>query len=78
MMEDNRKLKVEGYNNLVRDSITNGIINTDRNGYESYLQLRKIKKRDSNRIDKIESDLNSLKNDINDIKSLLLNLSKNN
>jgi len=77
-MEDNRKLKVEGYNNLVRDSITNGIINTDRNGYESYLQLRKIKKRDSNRIDKIESDLNSLKNDINDIKSLLLNLSKNN
>jgi hypothetical protein len=78
MMEDNRKLKVEGHNNLVRDSITNGIINTDRNGYESYLQLRKIKKRDSNRIDKIESDLNSLKNDINDIKSLLLNLSKNN
>ena len=77
-MEDNRKLKVEGHNNLVRDSITNGIINTDRNGYESYLQLRKIKKRDSNRIDKIESDLNSLKNDINDIKSLLLNLSKNN
>jgi len=76
-MEDNQRLKVEGHNNLVRDSITNGIINTDRNGYESYLQLRKMKKRDSTRIDKIESDLNSLKNDINEIKSLLINLNNN-
>ena len=75
---DNRYLKVEGHNNLVRDTSTNGIINTDKTGYRSYIELRKVKNKNLNRIDKIESDLNSLKNDINDIKSLLLNLSKNN
>ena len=73
-----RYLKVEGHNNLVRDTSTNGIINTDKTGYRSYIELRKVKNKNLNRIDKIESDLNSLKNDINDIKSLLLNLSKNN
>jgi|DEB0MinimDraft_10_1074344.scaffolds.fasta_scaffold13781_2 hypothetical protein len=77
-MEYNQRLKVEGHNNLVRDTVTNGIINTDKSGYETYIKLRKMKERDSVRINKIESDLNSLKNDINDIKSLLLNLSKNN
>jgi len=77
-MEDNQKLNVEGHNNLVRDVVTNGIINTDKNGYRSYVELRKAKNKNLNRIDKIESDLNSLKNDINDIKILLLNLSKSN
>jgi len=75
---DNRYLRVEGHNNLVRDTSTNGIINTDKNGYRSYVELRKAKNKNLNRIDKIESDLNSLKNDINDIKILLLNLSKSN
>ena len=75
---DNRYLKVEGHNNLVRDTNTNGIINTDKNGYNAYVELRKIKNKNLNRVDKIESDLNSLKNDINEIKSMLLNLSKNN
>lgn len=76
-MEDAKKLKVEGYNNLVRDTHSNGIVNTDKNGYESYIQLRKIKNKETNRIIEIESQLSSLKNDIDEIKSLLLNLRKN-
>jgi len=76
-MEDNQKLKVEGHNNLVRDVVTNGIINTDKSGYESYIQLRKMKKKDSLRIDKIEENLSSLKDDISEIKRLLSSISKN-
>jgi len=76
-MEDNQKLNVEGHNNLVRDVVTNGIINTDKSGYESYIQLRKMKKKDSLRIDKIEENLSSLKDDISEIKRLLSSISKN-
>jgi len=42
-MEYNQRLKVEGHNNLVRDTVTNGIINTDKSGYETYIKLRKMK-----------------------------------
>jgi len=41
------------------------------------LQLRKMKKKDSLRIDKIEENLSSLKDDISEIKRLLSSISKN-
>lgn len=68
--------KVKGHENLVRDENTKSIINTNINEYENYIKLRNIKQTEVERIQNIESDLMRLKNDINEIKSLLVNALK--
>ena len=68
-------MKVEGHNNLVRENDSNAIVNTDLSEYNNYLSLRSKRKQKSERIDNMESDLKSLKDDINDIKTLLKALS---
>ena len=64
-------MKVEGHNNLVRENDSNAIVNTDLSEYNNYLSLRSKRKQKSERIDNMENDLKSLKDDINEIKTLL-------
>ena len=68
-------MKVEGHNNLVRENDSNAIVNTDLSEYNNYLSLRSKRKQKSERIDNMENDLKSLKEDINEIKTLLKALS---
>ena len=68
-------MKVEGHNNLVRENDSNAIVNTDLSEYNNYLSLRSKRKQKSERIDNKENDLKSLKDDINEIKTLLKALS---
>ncbi len=68
-------MKVEGHNNLVRDDNTNAILNTDSSEYNNYIKRRAQRKQGSDRIDNMENDLKSLKDDINEIKTLLRALS---
>jgi len=67
--------KVEGHEHLIRDENTNAILNTNSSEYNQYLSLRAKRKQGSERIDNMEDDLKSLKNDINEIKTLLKALS---
>ena len=67
--------KVDGHNNLIRDENTNAILNTDSVEYNNYLSLRAKRKQKTDRIDNMENDLKSLKDDINEIKTLLRALS---
>ena len=68
-------MKVEGHSNLIRDEHTNAILNTNSSEYDNYLSLRAKKKQGTDRIDTMENDLKSLKDDINEIKTLLKALS---
>ena len=68
-------MKVEGHNNLIRDENSNAIVNTDSSEYNNYLSLRAKRRQGSERIDNMENDLKSLKDDINEIKTLLRALS---
>ena len=68
-------MKVEGHNNLVRENDSNAIVNTDLSEYNNYLSLRSKRTQKSERIDNMENDLKSLKDDINEIKTLLKALS---
>ncbi len=68
-------MKVEGHPNLIRDENSNAIVNTDSTEYTNYLSLRAKKKHGGDRIDNMENDLKDLKDDINEIKSLLRALS---
>lgn len=65
------KIKVENNSNLFRDSETNAIVNTNYTEYRNYMNSLKYKKKEVNRIEKLEDNVNSLKNDIQEIKDLL-------
>ena len=67
-------LKVEGYSNLVRDQKTNSIVNTNMNEYQEYVSRRNNKNEEEQKIQNLEQDLANMKDDINEIKSLLRNL----
>ena len=67
--------KVDGHESLIRDENSNAILNTNLSEYDQYLSIRSKRKKGTDRIDNMENDLKSLKNDINEIKSLLRALS---
>mgnify|MGYP001286914764 FL=1 len=67
-------IPVEGNSDLVRDSRTNQIINTNNTEYEQYLARRKKRKLEKEKSLSVEEDLASLKNEMNEIKSLLKEL----
>ena len=66
---------VKGHADLIRDNSTGAILNNDTNQYNQYLSQRARRKQGGERIDNMENDLKSLKDDINEIKTLLRALS---
>jgi hypothetical protein len=68
-------IPVEGDNHLFRDMSTNAIVNTNQSEYASYLARRKIQENEKNKIECMERDLNSIRDDLNEIKFLLKRLS---
>jgi hypothetical protein len=67
-------LKVDGYNNLARDTETRAIVNFDIDGYKNYLKMKEIKKREEQRVSNLENQIDTLKGDLNEIKNLLKEL----
>lgn len=68
------KLKVEGHPDLVRDTKSSAVINNSRRDYEEYMEQYRARKRSTDRIDNMESDMNSIKNELDEIKRLLIKL----
>lgn len=68
------EVKVKGYSNLVRDPITNAIINTNATAYEEYISRRQSKEKENQKVQNLESEIVSMKNDLDEIKSLLRSL----
>ena len=67
-------LKVEGHGELYRDSATNSIVNRNTSDYNRYMSQKKTKNEETEKVDTMEQDLTHLKNEINEIKSLLKEL----
>lgn len=59
--------KVEGHSDLIRDTETNAVINTDKTAYQNYVLLKNQKLKEKDRLDKLE-------NEVGEIKSLLQKL----
>ena len=68
---------VKGHVDLLRSSETGAIVNTNDLDYEKYVARRDAKKAESQKTENIEEDLSNLKNEINEIKSLLKELVSN-
>jgi len=69
------EVKVKGHSDLIRDPLTNAIINTNKNAHEEYISRRQQKQKESNKMETLESEVASLKDDLNEIKLLLRRLS---
>jgi len=66
-------LKVEA-TKLVRDTRSGAIINQDKNGLDEYLNKRRVLESQKNEINNVKSEVKELREDITEIKSLLLKL----
>lgn len=72
-------LKVEGSTSLIRDSNSRAILNTDSTGYHDYITRAKQRKRDNDDMKNAIVEINNIKNEMCEIKSMLLKLlDKNN
>jgi hypothetical protein len=68
------KLKVEGHPNLVRDTRSQAIINTDSNAYARYMARKAKTAKKDDEIRDVIRDVNELKNEMREIKDLIIGL----
>ena len=66
-MEDKDLVKVDGEQSLFRDKNTGAILNTDSAGYAQYMRMKQRKQTE-------REELDTIKGDIEEIKSLLREL----
>ena len=71
-MED--KLKVEGHTHLIRDLKSQAIINTDSNAYARYMARNAKQQKKDDQLRDVIRDVNELKNEMREIKNLLVEM----
>ena len=67
-------IKVKNHENLIRDSKSNFIVNTNKSEYDEYIARRKQKQNEKNKVDNLERDVSTLRNEITEIKDMLRSL----
>ena len=67
-------LKVKSEDSLVRDVDSNAIVNQNKDEFDKFLKLSQKKYEEKKKFDNMRSDLDSLKQDMNEIKTLLRNI----
>ena len=66
-------LKVKSDVSLVRDMDSNAIVNQNKSEYDKFIKLSHKKYEEKKKFDTMRSDLDSLKQDMDEIKTLLRN-----
>jgi len=70
------RVKVEGYESLVRDVSSNAIVNTNRSEYQLYMARIKSREKQGDEIRNAVKEINTLKAELREIKSLLQEVTK--
>ena len=65
---------VKNNRDLARDPKTNCIVNVNDLEYQKYISSRSVKQKKNESLDSMKTDLDNLKGEINEIKSLLKEL----
>ena len=71
-------IKVQGYNGLVRDTRTNAVINKDKNAYNIAKRRADEAQRQRDEIRGATREINNLKCEMHEIKSMLKTLLERN
>tara|TARA_B100001248_G_C27097830_1_gene325624 strand:+ start:353 stop:580 length:228 start_codon:yes stop_codon:yes gene_type:complete len=69
-----KHVQVQGHTNLVRDKRTGAILNTNRNEIARARKIKNIKNRETEVIKNLSQDVDTLKEDMKEIKELLFRL----
>ena len=64
----------KGHKDLARDPETNTIVNVNKVSYDQYIASRKAKSEKNQKVQTMEEDLANVKDELNEIKSLLKEL----
>jgi len=70
----NKYLKVKSDVSLVRDMDSNAIISQNQSEYDKFVRVSQKKYEEKRKFDNMRDDLNSLKKDMDEIKTLLKNI----
>ena len=65
------RLKVQGYDSLVRDTKTNAIVNTSTSEYTIFMQSVKAIEKQGDQIRNVVKEINNLKSELREIKDLI-------
>ena len=68
------RLKVEGYSHLVRETSSSGIVNTNVSEYQTYMKRIKAREQHGDQIRNAVKEINTLKAELREIKSLIKEL----
>lgn len=70
--------KVEGYSSLRKDTVNGGVVNVDTKSFEAYKQKRLLalqknaqEEQTVSTVSKLQSEINNIKSDMQDIKLML-------
>lgn len=74
MLVHNTFLKVTGHDALVRDAKSRAILNTSKEQFNNYILTRQRALEQKNMIEEQQKELQTLKQDVSEIKSLLKQL----
>ena len=70
-------IKVDSDSNLVRDTNNHAIINNNKTEFDKFLKLSEKKYKEKKEFENLKSDVNSMKTDLEEIKSLLKSIVRN-
>ena len=70
----NKYVKVKSDVSLVRDIDSNAIISKNQSEFDKFIKLSEKKYAEKKKFDNMRSDLDSLKKDMDEIKTLLRNI----
>jgi len=65
------KLKVQGYEDLVRDTRSNAIVNTNISEYQIYMKRIRAREQQGDEIRNAVKEINILKAELREIKNLI-------
>ena len=65
------RLKVDGYENLVRDTSSNAVINSSTSEYRIYMARHRARNKQSDELRNACKEINNLKAELREIKSLI-------
>ena len=68
------RMKVDGHQNLVRDSRSNAIVNTSVTEYQVYMKRIKAREEHGDQIRNAVKEINTLKAELREIKGLIKEL----
>ena len=63
-------IKVKDNEHLIKNTKSNFIVNTNKSEYDEYIARRKLKQSEKQKVENIERDISTLRNEITEIKDM--------